>query len=348
MKILVNTPRLIPQGGVANHYLGLRKYWSEQVLYNPIGKTSNRSGTGIFRLPWNIVVFIYRIIVYKPDIIVLNPSLSKSALIRDRIFLKISVALKQKVVVFIHGFDKSNIDKINIKKLTTDLNKCQCLFLLADEFRQIVKSWGVRIPIHLTTTKVDDELVRDFDISQRTGKIINILFLARITEQKGIYIALRALKKLKSYYPYLKMRVVGDGSALETAKKMCIDEEIGDVIFLGSLSGKDVANEYINADLYLFPTYHEGMPTTVLEAMSFGLPIITRPVGGLCDFFQNGKMGQMIDSLDYNDFADAVELLLNDEEKVKTISITNYKYAKEHFMASKVAKDIEETLRKYL
>ena len=90
MKILVNTPRLIPHGGVSNHYLGLKDYWTDKVLYNPIGKKSNRQGSGKYRLPINIVVFIYKLLTFKPDVVLLNPSLSKSAVVRDMIFLRIA------------------------------------------------------------------------------------------------------------------------------------------------------------------------------------------------------------------------------------------------------------------
>ena len=102
MKILINTPRLIPQGGVANHYLGLKNYWKANVVYNPIGKKGNKSGTGIYRLPINVIAFIFKIFAFKPDIILLNPSLSKSAVIRDMIFLRIAKLMKQKVSVFFH------------------------------------------------------------------------------------------------------------------------------------------------------------------------------------------------------------------------------------------------------
>ena len=64
MRILINTPRLIPQGGVANHYLGLWNYWTEHVIYNPIGKKGNKTGSGIYRLPVNILTFIRKILFF--------------------------------------------------------------------------------------------------------------------------------------------------------------------------------------------------------------------------------------------------------------------------------------------
>ena len=89
------------------------------------------------------------------------------------------------------------------------------------------------------------------------------------------------------------------------------------------------------------------MPTSVLEAMAFGLPIISRPVGGLCDFFKNGKMGELIASHNPEEYANAVDKYFNNITLAKEISRSNHKYAKKHFLASSVAKNIEDTLSSY-
>ena len=349
MKILINTPRLIPHGGVANHYIGLRRYWNENVLYNPIGKKGGKSGSGIFRLPQNVVTFITKIITFKPDIILLNPSLSRSAVLRDMVFLRIAKLFRKKTAVFFHGFNKDSISHLNIANLTKQLNKCECIFVLANEFKEIIRSWGVTVPIHLTTTKVDDRLIESFDIESKTGKIENILFLARITKEKGIFIALDTFKQIQDKYPHLKLSVVGDGPALTEAKQICKDCQLTNVIFHGALSGDKLKEQFEQADIYLFPTFHaEGMPTSVLEAMAFGLPIISRPVGGLCDFFVNGEMGELVDSLEPQDFANSIEKFIQKKESdIKAISHRNYTYAKEHFLASSVAVSLEKTLSLY-
>lgn len=348
IKILINTPNLNLLGGVANHYLGLKPFWNEKVLYNPIGKTSNKQGSGIYRLPLNIIVFIWRIISFQPDIILLNPSLSRSALIRDMIFLRIAKLLRTRVAIFFHGFDKSIIPQINTSALANTLNTCKCIIVLAKEFEDILRSWGVTVPIHLTTTKVDDNLIKDFDINTRTGKIKNILFLSRIEKAKGIYEAADTFALLKSQHRDLNLTFVGDGTELANLKKYVAEKHIKDVRFTGRLDGEDVASEYIKADFFFFSSYGEGMPTVVLEAMAFGLPIVTRAVGGLCDFFENGKMGGITTSQNAEDFVKLINPLLDNPALVKEISYYNHQYAKKHFMASTVARNIENILKQYV
>jgi glycosyltransferase involved in cell wall biosynthesis len=192
------------------------------------------------------------------------------------------------------------------------------------------------------TALVNDKLVTAFDIRNRGGKIETLLFLSRIEERKGVFVAIKAFNILKEKYSYLKMLIVGEGSALEGAKKFAYNSKINDLKFTGYVNEDNFSEQFIKSDLYLFPTNAgEGMPSSVLEAMAFGLPIITRPVGGLCDFFENGKMGDMLDSLEPIDFARSIEKYVNDGNLTKSVSIYNNKYATENFLASNVVKKIE-------
>ncbi|MBO5865103.1 MAG: glycosyltransferase family 4 protein [Bacteroidaceae bacterium] len=343
MKILINTPYLTLPGGVANHYKGLEPYWSHKVYYNQIGKRSEKSGNGIFWLPIDVFKFVFKLIFINPDFVLLNPSLGKSAIKRDFIFLNIARFLGKEIAVFFHGFNIDNIKEFNIKSLKSNINKCKCVFILAQEFADIVKSWGVTVPIHLTTTKVDDRLIEGFDINTKNYSTKNILFLARIEKAKGIYTALDAIKILQKKDKNIKLRIAGIGGELENAKQYAIDNNI-DADFLGNISGEKLINEFKAANVYILPTHGEGMPTSVLEAMAFGLPVISRPVGGLCDFFIDEEMGYLISSLNPEDYAKAIKKYIDNPTKTEETANYNHNFAKEHFLASSVAKSIEEKL----
>lgn len=117
---------------------------------------------------------------------------------------------------------------------------------------------------------------------------------------------------------------------------------------MGALSGEERLRAYRKADFFFFPSYGEGMPTVVLEAMAFGLPVVTRRVGGLVDFFEDGKMGRITDSLDPREFAELMEPYINNAEYCLQTSHYNYEYAQEHFMATKVGRKIEKLMKNYL
>lgn len=344
MKILINTPCLRLLGGVANHYLGLKQYWTEYVLYNTIGRRSTKKWSGLIWYPFDLLKFVYRLFAFRPDIVLLNPSLSKNALKRDLIYLRIAKFCGKKVVVFFHGFNLTFAESLDKRNVSGQLNKADGIIVLAEEFRLVLQQWGIHIPIKLSTTKVDDHLLDGVTFIPRK-KVCQILFLARTTKEKGIFIALKAFAELKKKHADVCLSVVGDGGALDDAKLFVKRNNMKDVIFHGRLDGKALQLQYVKSDLYVFPTYYEGMPTTVLEAMAFGLPVVTRPVGGVKDFFKNEKMGFLIDSLKAEDFAESMDKLCSDTQLMVEISKYNYDYAKNHFMASQVAKNMESLLR---
>lgn len=339
-KILINTPDINGLGGVANHYKGLLPYWNCDVRYHSIGKKKFRK----LYTPVSIIKFVHTLLRFRPNVVLINPSLGNGALKRDFIYLNIAKALGFKVVVFIHGFNLDYAAKADWKWIAANLNKASHIIVLAQAFKNILIEHGVITDIQLSTTKVPDDMIEGFDISCRTGEVKNILFLSRIEKAKGVFEAVQTYNMLKIKYPYLKMRMAGDGTALTELKQFVNDNNIQDITFTGGLSGQAVIEEYKNADFFFFTSHGEGMPTVVLEAMAFGLPIVTRAVGGLCDFFEDGKMGRITDSKETKEFTKLVEPYLQDKELTKNTSLYNHNYAKEHFLASKVAKQMENMI----
>lgn len=346
MKILINVPSFKVLGGVSNHFIGLKPFWSENVKYNVVGKRSMKKGNGIFWLPLDIIVFLLKLIIFRPNIVLLNPSLNRNAIVRDFIFLRISTFFHFNTAIMVHGFDWDYANKTDWKWLSKNFNRAILIFVLAKSFKAFMENKGVTTPIHLTTTKVDDRLISNFDINCRDGKINNILFLARIEKAKGIYITIDTFNLLKRKYPYLKLSIIGDGTELENVKKYIKSSNIPDIRITGALYGNDLIKELKAAQLSFSPSYYgEGMPTAVLETMAFGMPVFTRNVGGLPDFFENGEMGCITDSLAPNDYAAAMIPFLENAEYTKKVSRFNYEYARKHFMASRVATLLEKELQ---
>ena len=298
MRVLITVPTKSGYGGVTNYYLGIKEYWKENIEYFYFGRKPWRN---IF-YPFLIIRFIIRLICFKPDIVLLNPSLGDKALKRDFIYLNICRFFRKKTSVFIHGFNFEYAKNADWKWISANLNKALCIFV----------------------------------------------YSGRIEKAKGVYETVDTFSILKSQYKDLTLTFVGDGSELPMLKQYVENKKIKDVRFTGELRGEDFKKEYINADMYLFLSYTEGMPTVVLEAMIFGLPIFTRKVGGLIDFFENGKMGYISSSLDPAVFAEAMKPYIENPAKMRSVSIYNSEYAKTHFVASVVVRKFENTLKKYI
>lgn len=351
MRLLIITPEIHRLGGVANHYLGLSTHWTVPVSYLFYGKRSDKTPTWLTLLlyPYDYLRFIGMLITGKGDVVVINPSLRKAQVIRDGLFLLTARAFRRPVVTFIHGFGTDYAARLARKGglFRWCYNKSAFIYTLYSGFREQLQKTGITCPILLTTTKVSDELLEGAVIPVRSD-IKNILFAARIIREKGIFITLQAFETLKQRHPQLHLTVCGDGPALEEAKRFADGHRIGDISFMGNIHGDSLRDAYLNADLYILPTHQEGMATTVLEAMAFGLPVISRPVGGVKDFWQDGDMGYLLESLDSQDYAARIERLICAPRLVQHISSFNRQYARQHFLASEVAKKFEEDVRKHI
>ena len=114
------------------------------------------------------------------------------------------------------------------------------------------------------------------------------------------------------------------------------------VRFMQHLTDTEEKRKVFDAsDVYLFPSHEEGMPISVLEAMAFGLPIVTRPVGALKDFFEDGKHGFITESRSPEILASLLEKLISNKKLRHDISNYNFHYARTRFLASKVSKRLE-------
>nr|WP_299201335.1 glycosyltransferase family 4 protein [uncultured Brumimicrobium sp.] len=345
MKILINTPDLSKHnGGVANHYIGLQPYWTQKVKYNFVGGRNGVPGPII--LVFDYIKFFFLCLFGNYDVVLLNPSLGKTALKRDALFLKISKWFKIKTVVFFHGWNQAIAAEIddNPKQFQKQFQKADTFIILASSFKNRLLSWGISSPIYMSTTKINDELLDRFNIDNKPFDK-SLLFLARIEKNKGVFTTLNAFKVVLRVFPDAQLQIAGYGTALEKAKEYAHKQNIKNVSFLGSIKGNTLVNKFVHSSIYILPTTHgEGMPTSVLEAMAFGLPIISRPVGGLVDFFEEDKMGYLIESLDPKVYAEKIIQLLENPEKIKEIGKYNHEYAKRNFIASKVALRLEQII----
>lgn len=348
MNILIVVPSFKILGGVANHYMGLHPHWKNHISYCVYGKRPHMPA--ILCLIPDYLLFVFKLLFCKVDLVIVNPSLRSYQLKRDAVYLRTAKFFGKKVVTFIHGWDydvASQFEK-NPSWFQRNYGKSQFIYVLCSDFKQSLKKMKLNIPIVLTSTKVSDALVENFNIRTREGKIHQILFLARVEKSKGIFVTLDAFALLKAQNPNLKLSICGSGSALEEAKQYVAEHDIADVIFHGNISGEQIKKQFKESDLYILPTTHgEGMATSILEAMAFGLPIVSRPVGGVKDFFIDEKMGVLTESLCPEDYAEIISRMIGNPQSVKAMSEMNHEYAMKHFLASAVAKKYEKDVEYY-
>ena len=285
------------------------------------------------------------------DVLQLNPSLDPLSLAREGLFLLIGKCMRRSVVVLIHGWVPST--EVLVSKRWSWLfravyGRADALLVLHSRFRGVLRSWGCSQPIHTTTSVVDPscaQVLAEWPFADRSPAGSSLLFMARLLERKGIFRALDAFALAKEGHPELRLLVAGDGPDLERARTYASDRGLEDVTFLGDIRGERKAAVLRECNIYLLPTQHaEGMPTTVLEAMAFGLVSIVPLVAGLADFFDE-ELGIVAADTRAATLAELVDVALKDGALRSRISKAAHSFAVRHFLPSQVASRLEATYR---
>lgn len=139
-----------------------------------------------------------------------------------------------------------------------------------------------------------------------------LLFLGRIGQRKGAYDLIPAVAKLLPEFPNLRLIMGGDGE-LETARRMA--ESLGIAAHLelvGWVTGSAKQELLGQASVYVLPSYYEGLPMSVLEAMAAGLPVVSTRVGGIPEAVRDGEDGFLIGPGDLDALVDRLRTLLAD------------------------------------
>jgi len=359
MNVLITGPSLSDQGGVASYYNAVLPFLREQdslnIHYMEIGSTKGMGGS-LYPL-MDQIRFRQALGDTSPSIVHVNPSLTLKSYIRDGLFIRKAKRMGYPVVVFFRGWDKSfesSVEKAGLWFFRKTYLKADAFIVLASAFRDKLKEWGVTVPIHLGTTTVSSDLLRDFSFTKKSEKLtteplIRVLFLARLEREKGVIEAMEAVALLREKGKPVALTVAGEGASMDAVREYADrhDDKSKEFLFVvGDVRGDKKRSLLASHHIFCFPSYYaEGMPNSVLEAMAFGMPIITCPVGGLRDFFEHEKMGYLVQQKAVADIMGAIERLIDDRDMLKRMSTYNYHYAIEKFLAPGAANYLANVYR---
>lgn len=138
-----------------------------------------------------------------------------------------------------------------------------------------------------------------------------ITFSGRLVERKGIHILLQSFAMVVKKYKNIFLIILGGGYLEKNLKDQSqtfgIDKNIKFCGFVTNI------HEYLNAtDIYIFPSFQEGFPNAVLEAMACGLPVIATKIGGVVDIIKDGENGLLVEPGNKNELANALKKLISE------------------------------------
>lgn len=155
--------------------------------------------------------------------------------------------------------------------------------------------------------------VPDITVLREKQDTCNFTFMGELTKRKGIEDLLEAFSQCNN--EHARLLVAGNGD-IDTLKAHCRALGIENKVdFLGWINNSEKLHLLAKTDVVVLPSYAEGLPMSILEAMSVGLPVITTPVGAVEDAITDHEHGLLIKPGNINDLCLALNELVSDDEK---------------------------------
>lgn len=321
-RICMIVPNPMVKGGIAavvNGYRGSKLEEDYEITY----VESYRDGSKIEKLFKGIGAYFHFAIVllfHKPDIVHIHSSFGPS-FYRKMPFIYMASWAKIPIINHIHGADFDefyvNVSENKKEKIRKVYSKCSLLIALSKEWKerlsQIVPSEKVVVIENYSTLHEDA-------LNQRIERNCNntVLFLGELGKRKGCYDIPNVIKMVKESIPNVRFVLAGAGSDADEKNIKQLIEDKGvreNTVFPGWVRGEEKDRLLREADVFFLPSYNEGMPMSVLDAMGYGLPIVSTNVGGIPKIVHDGENGICCDAGSIDILSEGIVTLLNNKEK---------------------------------
>jgi colanic acid/amylovoran biosynthesis glycosyltransferase len=148
-----------------------------------------------------------------------------------------------------------------------------------------------------------------------------IICVGRLSPEKGQAGLLRAFARLRANYPDPTLRLVGDGPDRQALERLSEELGVNDAVtFAGRLPEPETLVEIARADLLVLPSFMEGLPIVLMEAMALGVPVIASRVAGIPELVSDGKTGLLFAPSDWDELAQCIARLLSDKDLGATLA----------------------------
>jgi glycosyltransferase involved in cell wall biosynthesis len=192
----------------------------------------------------------------------------------------------------------------------------------------LAQSEGIRSDVIEDFRDLDctiDILGNAVSIPDETASGDGILYVGRLAPKKGVEYLIEAVADLD-----VELTIIGDGSERHKIERIAEDSD-ADVNFEGFVDPDEVETYYRSAGIFVLPSVEgEGMPNAVLEAMSWGLPVITTESGGLPTLVEHEQTGLLVPMRDADALGDAIDCLHSSSEKQSELGTNARQYVRDN------------------
>ncbi len=235
-------------------------------------------------------------LVKETDILHVHMS-SDNSFYRKAVFIRKAYKEKKKIIIHMHGstfdtFYKERCDEKQKKEVRDIFAMADKVIALSEDWKEFLAQYickEEKIQVIYNAVKIPEPYEKDYSNQK-------MLFLGRLGQRKGTYDLIEALSDIFQKFPDAHMYFGGDGER-EQAEALCREKGIADkVTFLGWVRDTEKEKYLKECSIYVLPTYHEGMPMSVLEAMAYGMAVVSTYVGGIPHIITDGENGLLCEA----------------------------------------------------
>ncbi len=295
------------------------------------------------------------VFAFRPDLVHIHASFGPS-FYRMQPFLYMAKICGIPVVDHCHGADfdtfyvnASERKKRRIRKVYRDFDK---VIVLSDEWKEkflkVVGAERIVVIHNYCKPKAPEEVEK---LVEKRFSEKRVLFLGEIGKRKGGFDFADIIKKTCEKMEGVKFDICGDGSR-EDVDSIKADIKRNNpsakVIFPGWVRDKVKDRHLSQAAVFMLPSYNEGMPMSILDAMAYGLPVASTNIGGIPQLVKDGESGFLAQPGDADKISDGIAALLTDIDKYRAFSLNSLLFASENYGFDVHLKKLEEVYESVL
>lgn len=219
------------------------------------------------------------------------------------------------------------------------LSRANLIILLAHKWEKLFLENFPDIKTPTTVLYNVCEIIPEVPLCEKENIII---MAAYFNKNKAPDVLLKAWQAIRKKYPDWQLMMLGNG---EVDRYKHMSEEMGltdSVHFTGYLSGEQKEDYFRKASIYCMCSYEEGFPVVVLEAWSYGICVVTTPVGGLPDVIEDERNVLVFDFGNWKQLASKLSLLIDDKAKRIELCIQARKMLENKFSVESVNRQVEK------
>jgi glycosyltransferase involved in cell wall biosynthesis len=327
-----------------------------ELLHFQVGSEGRREGvvTRLLRLVLSPFALFATILFRHVDIVHLNTSLNPRAYWRDLAYLLVAKLLRARVLYQVHGGalpqDFFAGHALLTRWLRASLRLPDMVVVLAGVELEAYREF---VPDQLVVKLPNGIDCRPFGrvptVLSRTDHPLRLVYIGRLAREKGLYEMLQALRLAVHIGTDARLIVAGDGPEAEGLRRCATALGIGSrVSFVGAVFGDAKIRLLAMSDVAVLPSYAEGLPYALLEAMAAGRPVLATPVGAIPDVATDGTHGYLVAPRDPAAIAEAIGKLAGDREGLSWMSRACRKRALAAYSIERLARELALHYRQLL